>query len=64
MISDNTCIIGFFQLKNENTTCCPPGMTEVTRQIQLGNQIEFGSRSFRSIEYELVHNFHSKQFSC
>ena len=41
-------------------------MTEVARQIQLANRIGFGSRAFRSIEHEHVHNFHSKQsrFSC
>ena len=39
-------------------------MTEETRKIQLANQIKFGSRSFRSIEQEDVHDFHPKQFSC
>ena len=32
-------------------------MTEVARPIQLANLIKFGSRSFRSIEHERVHNF-------
>ena len=39
-------------------------MTEVARPIQLANRIKFGSRSFRSIEDERVHSFHSKKFSC
>ena len=34
------------------------------RQIQSANRAKFGSRSFRSIEHERVHDFHSKQFSC
>ena len=34
-------------------------MTEEPRQIQLTNQIKFDSRSFRSIEHECVHSFHS-----
>ena len=40
------------------------GMTKETRQIQLGNQIKLSSRSFRSIEDERAHDFHSEQFSC
>ena len=47
-----------------NVTCLPVGMTEETCQIQLANRIKFGFLSFRSIEHERVHDFHSKQFSC
>ena len=36
-------------------------MTQVAHQIQLANRIKSGPRSFRSIEHERVHNFHSKQ---
>ena len=46
-------------------SCCQsPGITGETRQIQVANRIKFGSRSFRSIEYERIHDFYSKQFSC
>ena len=34
-------------------------MTEESCQIQLTNQIKFGSRSLRSIRHELAHDFHS-----
>ena len=51
-------------LKHRHNILLTPGMTEVTRQIQLANRIKFDSCPFRSIEHERVHKYHSKQFSC
>ena len=46
------------------TPCRSPRITKESSHIQLTNQINFLPRAFWSIEHELVHDFHSKHFSC